>query len=67
MSNTNCVDYEDIKVSSEYKSEYIIELQKENQRYKQALKFYAEPYNHSVDNIQKDRGLKARKALEGEE
>lgn len=38
-------------------------LRKDNRRYKQALEFYADGYNHSVDFVRKDRGSKARQAL----
>ena len=75
MNNSNYVDYEDIKVSSEHKSEYIRELQKENKRYKQALEFYADEENYKPfdgislssyqNKIDEDGGQTASKALEG--
>ena len=50
----------------------IQKLHRKNQRYKQALKFYAEPENYCVtfeddyEPILKDNGKKARQALKGE-
>nr|WP_289038246.1 hypothetical protein [uncultured Allobacillus sp.] len=42
MSNSNYVDYEDLKESSKHKSEYIRELQKENQRYRKLLTTFSD-------------------------